>query len=435
MWLLLVYVIKELIIFNKAFIWIAVSWLKSDLRRTLLKLRYTIAVGWQKKQPRAEVYLALNDPYSFMLVQVLPDLARRFNIEFRLFLVHDNVPGMAANIGLWRNWSLLDANRLAEQYKLMAIDKKPKPEALITGQQLWQIKPKNLANAADIFRKTWFDEFDVHYQYSTPVINHQIKNQARQMSRGHYLPATIYFLGDWFWGVDRLDHFERRLLELGLGRDKERPLYQKNQLRFCPVNSEQAKAKALEVFVSIRSPYSYLGFMQARQLSEHYGIPLAIKPVLPMLMQGLPMPEIKQRYIFFDALREAKTLGIPFNGFADPLGDGVVNAYQVFAYARAQGKAEAYMEKVFEAVYVNNLNLADRANLALLCRELELDYQQAIEYGEHYDWQAWVDLHQAEMAEMGFWGVPCFRYHGVECWGQDRLWQIEQEIIDRIKSD
>ena len=299
---------------------------------------------------------------------------------------------------------------------------------------MWQLKPKSLANAVEIFRKTWSNDFDVHYQYSTPVINFQIKNQNRQMSKGHYLPATIYFLGDWFWGIDRLDHFEQRLYELNLGINEHQILFQKNQLLLNTAAIEPAEKKALdadavEVFVSIRSPYSYLGFKQAQQLSTHYGVPLAIKPVLPMMMQGLSMPEIKQRYIFIDAVREAKSLKIPFNGFVDPLGEGVVNTYKLFAYANAQGKAEAYMEKVFEAIYVRNLNLADKANIVLLCRELELDCQAAVEYALQHDWQEWVDLHQVEISEMEFWDVPCFRYRNANCWGQDRLWQIEQEII------
>ena len=36
---------------------------------------------------------------------------------------------------------------------------------------------------------------------------------------------------------------------------------------------------------------------------------------------------------------------------------------------------------------------------------------------------------------MGYWGVPCFVYEDSNCWGQDRLWQIEQAISNSIEEE
>ena len=38
------------------------------------------------------------------------------------------------------------------------------------------------------------------------------------------------------------------------------------------------------------------------------------------------------------------------------------------------------------------------------------------------------------MYECGLWGVPSFRYGAVSCWGQDRLWVIEEKVKKRVET-
>lgn len=61
-----------------------------------------------------------------------------------------------------------------------------------------------------------------------------------------------------------------------------------------------AANKTLELFYSFRSPYSQIIVRRARQLAKHYGVPLIIRPIMPMLMRGLPVSKNKSRYILFD---------------------------------------------------------------------------------------------------------------------------------------
>ena len=76
---------------------------------------------------------------------------------------------------------------------------------------------------------------------------------ALRQRLGHYLGATFYYGGEWYWGIDRLHHLERRLQTLGLahagvydvmfapGEDLQRP-----QMTRCPA--------PLDFFFSYRSP-------------------------------------------------------------------------------------------------------------------------------------------------------------------------------------
>lgn len=431
---------REWVIFTKIFTWFKVKLIRSDKRAWLLKLRYFTVPNWFRKTPVAEVYLALNDPYSFMLIQVLPELEQRFNIQFKLFLVYESVPGVTIDPKLMRTWAIKDANFIAEQYQLKKITQQPTQESLFTGQQMWQLRPKTLDNAWQLFQQTWLNEFDYYYHASTPVINYQIKNLMRLVKQGHYLPSSIFIAGQWFVGIDRLEHLEKRLADFGLAKDDSIAVYQKNKLVFAERPAKDSAADIadiadiadrpiLEAFISLRSPYSYIGLLQAEKLSQHYHIPLKIKPLLPLVMRGLTITENKQRYAVFDASREAKKLNIPFTGIADPLGQGIFNAFQIFSYAEQQNKELAFIKSAFKAIYVDGLNLSHKSVIESLCQQHEINYLQALEYNNEHDWQQWSDTNQSTLDGMGLWGAPCFRFQDVICWGQDRLAQIEQAII------
>lgn len=409
-------------------------WLKSYLRRWWRVFLYNFLPRTFNKKPKAEVYLALNDPSSFMLIQLLPDLAKRFDIEFELYLVYENT-NVPCDFSSWRKWLINNANLLARRYELISIEQIPQLNTLVTGQQWWQLKPKTIENALELFITVWTNKFDSHYAPSTPVINHQIKNQEKQSRRGHYQSATIFFSGEWYLGVERLDHLEHRLARLGLYKGLESIEYRYTQhhlkLEIDTARNAEDEKQPLDVYLSIRSPYSYLGWIQAKKISECYKVPLNINIVLPLIMRGVDISQDKQRYMLFDALREARVKNIPVGKFIDPAGQGVVNSYQLFPYAEKHGKAIEYIDALFEAVFVRGMDLAKTENLVHICQQIRLDYKAAIVFSKEHDWQQITDLHQTKLDNLGFWGVPCFTYDEVSCWGQDKLWQIEEKILNK----
>jgi len=53
------------------------------------------------------------------------------------------------------------------------------------------------------------------------------------------------------------------------------------------------------------------------------------------------------------------------------------------------------------------------------------------------DWESLLEDNLSEMLGAGLWGVPSFRVSGgtlteaAAWWGQDRIWQVENEIARR----
>ncbi len=413
-----------------------IKWLHSDLRRKLIVFRYFSLGRFLGRKADAEVYLALNDPHSFMLVQMLSRLQARYKLKFTVYFIWGALPGVTISPKFHRRWAIKDANLIADQYQLIKINTLPSILQLSTGQQEWQLLANNIENAEQVFLKTWCNEYREYFQASTPTITHQVKNQARLEDKGHYCAATIYFAGDWFIGVDRLCHFEHALCQFDLlsGAACEALFCNEiiqNVTEFNGTKTEPTvniTAKKLEVYLSLRSPYSYLGFVQAIALAHRYQLELAIKPVLPLMMRGASIPIAKQKYIYLDALREAKRLNIEFSGFVDPLGAGVINCYRMFAWAEKQGKGKEYMLACFRAVYVENIDLSVNEEIDNILDKLALDKIQAHVYQAEHDWQQWSDSNQRDLTALEFWGVPCFTLDNQSYWGQDRIPFLEKEI-------
>jgi len=386
------------------------------------------------KKAQAEVYLSLNDPHSFMLVQMLSRLAKNYRIDLKVLFIWGTLPGVTIAPKLYRQWALKDANLIAVQHQLVKITDEPTLAALTTGQQTWQLLLNTIENAEQIFINTWGNHYTEHFQTSTPTINHQVKNQTRLQAKGHYAPASIFFAGDWFVGVDRLYHFENKLLQLALMDNVTTGLVASIGLENA-VNSPnianqspRVTSEPLVIYISLRSPYSYLGFVQAISLAERSQLKLVIKPILPLLMRGASIPQVKQKYIYLDAVREAKRLGIEFTGFVDPLGDGVINAYRLFAWAQQEGKAVEYMLACFRAIYVDGIDLAITENVDNIFSNLALDVDAANAYQQEHDWQQWADLNQMSLSQLNYWGVPSFSFGEYSYWGQDRIALLEKEI-------
>lgn len=110
------------------------------------------------------------------------------------------------------------------------------------------------------------------------------------------MSAMLNYAGEWYWGLDRLDHLEKRLLQLGLGNGSE-VLFDKTYCDFCktaPLLAANSQHKKLTLYFSIRSPYSHLGLQQAIKLAQHYQLTFEVKPILPMVMRGLRVPDTKK---------------------------------------------------------------------------------------------------------------------------------------------
>jgi 2-hydroxychromene-2-carboxylate isomerase len=334
-----------------------------------------------------------SDPYSLLAVQFLPALRERYRIALVTHAVPPPDVSAAPDAARLAAWSRRDAVMLAAAYGLQG------SPAACGG-------PVVLNSAA------------------------MREGAALRARLGHYLGATFHFEGEWYWGVDRLHYLEERLTLQGLDRSAgAAPLAPGRDVTLAGPPGI-AKGHVLHMFLSFRSPYSYIALPRARALARHYGAELRLRFVLPMVMRGLPVPRAKRIYITLDTKREAERLGLPFGKIVDPVGKGVERGLAVLQRAISLGCGEAFALSFLQGVFAAGFDTASGPGLMALAARAGLGADDVAVALAEESWRGVAEANRAELLASGLWGVPCFRVDdGETVWGQDRLWVVEDMLL------
>ena len=330
-----------------------------------------------------------SDPYSQLLEKVLPRFKETYKIEVITHLVSPPDDGAAPEREKLIEYSKMDAMRLAKKAGV---------------------------------------DFDV--QDRPPATNTSVSD-ARREKLGHYLGGTLYYGGEWYWGLDRLHYLETRLTQLGVRKGGTGgPIYEPPT---TPVSSGNTGAE-LHWYLSFRSPYTAIVRDRVKALADTYGAELKLRFVLPMVMRGLPVPPNKKKYIPFDTAREARRLGVPFGRIMDPVGRPVELGYSLLPWARKQGRGYEFVNAFLSCVWSEGIYARSHKGLQKIVERAGLNWSEAQDIAGNEGWRAEAEANRLEMMERGIWGVPSFRVGDTVTWGQDRLWVIEHALQKQIKS-
>ncbi len=252
---------------------------------------------------------------------------------------------------------------------------------------------------------------------------------ARERKRlGHYLGGTFHFEGEWYWGLDRLGYLEDRLA--GIGWQEADHFVPRREATLQPATP--ARQPVLEAFISLRSPYSYIAMERLMALADAHKAALRLRPVLPMVMRGLPVPTAKRLYIVRDTKREAERLGVPFGLIADPVGRPAERVLAVTFHALKQGKGAAFAHSFLKGVFAEGIDAGTRSGLLKLCKRAGLKATDMDAALVDQSWREEAEANREALLALGIWGVPAFRVDDRPAhWGQDRLWAVEQEMLAR----
>ena len=158
-----------------------------------------------------------------------------------------------------------------------------------------------------------------------------------------------------------------------------------------------------------------------------------------MLMRGVPAPAAKQRYIITDAAREGRFYGVPLDRIVDPFGDPVKAAFNLYAGADALGQGMEFVTAYLSAAWQRGVDITTTAGLQQVAVEAGIDWQAMVDAAAKADWQTLLNDNLSALTSANLWGVPSFRISGGNnsepfvCWGQDRIWRVEDEIAQRVK--
>jgi len=400
---------------------------------------------FRRREPRAiELYYQVGDPYSYLLAQVLPRLRRRYPVDLRFLLAPppraDADPAPEARA----LYAVRDARLLAERFEvefpaeaaLPSADLVREANAILAakrsideqlevasavGDALWRGDAAAMATARqqagaapgrveDLLRDT----------------------DARRTALRHYLSGMLFYRGEWFWGLDRLHYLEARLGDECGEPAGDSVLHRRPAGRpTSETSADESRPRALDLFFSYRSPYSYLALERTFRLADRHGLDLTVKPVLPMVMRGMAVPSAKRIYIVLDCKREAERLGIPFGRICDPVGRGVERCLALQRRARELGLERDFLRSAARGIWAEALDVADDRDLRRAAERAGLSWSDCRRALADDSWRAEVDGNRDELMSLGLWGVPCFRFGRFTTWGQDRIEALEERIAHR----
>jgi 2-hydroxychromene-2-carboxylate isomerase len=372
-----------------------------------------------------------DDPYSHLAVQMLARLEQTYDLPFKACLVPPPLDSAAPDRERLSKWSLTDAHRLARAHGLSMPQSAIRPsEARISMAQealAAALEQPDFARIAEAIGEALWSADDAGlatFPRSPALPGMEAAAELRQQL-GHYLGAVFHYDGQWHWGPDRLHYLEAQLAgQRRPGTEPVARLLQESD------RTDVHSPVTLDFFLSFRSPYTYLAARRARALASRYGATFRLRPVLPMVMRGLPVPREKQVYIVRDCWREAMRMGIAFGRSVDPVGLGVERGMGVLARAMSLGKGEDFAESFLAGAFSEAIDATTDEGLMAMASRAGLS-EADVKAGLADDaWRAVAEANRQELLSMDLWGVPSFRVGDLPGhWGQDRLWAVEQDLI------
>ncbi|TWC01079.1 2-hydroxychromene-2-carboxylate isomerase [Bradyrhizobium macuxiense] len=214
----------------------------------------------------------------------------------------------------------------------------------------------------------------------------------------------------------------------------------------------------VDLFISFRSPYSYLALPKTLKMVDDYDVAVNLRPVYPLAVRvpGFFKKTNPQfaRYVVLDSSRVAKHENIPFRfPRPDPIVQDMttldVAEHQPYihrltrlgAAAQLEGRSLAFTSAISRVLWDGSVQgwnegdhlarAADAAgfDLAAMDEAIATDpdrYEQVIKGNE--------EAHAAS----GHWGVPTFVFAGEPFFGQDRIdlliWRMESKGLTRRRA-
>ena len=392
-----------------------------------------------------EYFHQVDDGYSHLAAQALAALAERYDIDLQCHLVDGPAGANAPEPELLVNLSRYDASKIAPHYKLDFPENLDAPtvtllklarsilanlnnqdfvaHAATVGHALWSGSEVALQELGKVHGFSSLEEEKAKYE----------NGNTRRDSLKHYSGAMFYYGGEWYWGIDRLYHLEQRLSDLGADRQPNTAVIMPKQ----EVKAGQLRdngSLTLEVFASVRSPYTAMIFDRALELAKTTGVTLQVRPILPMVMRGVSATREKGIYIFSDAAREARASNVPFGQFYDPIGEPSRRCFSLYPWACTQGKGNELLSSFLSAAFAEGVNTNKEDGLRYVVEKAGLEWASAKQVVGQNGWQDTLEENRLAMYESGLWGAPSFRLLDrnnkvvLALWGQDRLWLVAKEI-------
>jgi len=186
--------------------------------------------------------------------------------------------------------------------------------------------------------------------------------------------------------------------------------------------------KTLEFFFDFGSPTTYLAHTQLPKLARETGAEVRYRPMLlggVFKATGNASPvtvPAKGRWMGADMARHAALYGVPFAFNPHfPINTLTLMRGAVGLQVRQPGSFAAYVDAVFQAMWVQPRNLGEPAEVAAVVSSVGIAPEAFMALVADAEVKAALVANTEEAAQRGVFGAPSFFVDGELHFGQDRL--------------
>ena len=402
----------------------------------------------EENRPHEILYFhKVDDPYSHLTIHYIDKIKSSFDVIIKPILVGEENPEAVHEPSLYSIYCLEDAKRIAPFYDVDLSAKSYPDKELIdySNSILASVEEEDFAEIAKKVssalwtgNKQFLATLKTQYPSTQSEVIEKLEfgNKIRN-EKGYYFGSAFYYEKELYWGVDRLHHLEDRLIDLGVKTDSTNDSICFPNLK-APLTLDSEKKINLSYYPSLNSPYTYASAKRVREIRDEYPVNLITKPVLPMLMRKMTIPDYKGKYIISDAAREARKYGYPMGSIYSPIGKPARKAYSLFPAVDEAGKGFEYIDELLRASFYEGINIGEDDYLQSLITNLDLDWSLIKKDLNSRKWKKVLDDNLKDMYAGNCWGVPSFKITDIDgnnpftVWGQDRMWLLKEEINKRL---
>ena len=327
------------------------------------------------------IHLRLDDVYSYLAVQQLPQLEEILSPELKPLkvIISDQraEPPNQMSFDEWQHYCLNDAKILSKQHRFSFHEtpELPTADALKQAETILRNTPLRgqdfLYLLEDVFHMLWQKQNGkLRTLYAMASRHHQEQHFPERIFNDDAVLASYFQLGDrQYHAVDDLLRLTRRLKQQKLFTDN--PIFLINHIDWREhlisdaeeLNEIQALDPELDLYVALEDPISWLLLAYIKEeLADYYNIQLN---VYPLSYHG------RDGFDWSLATRLSKRTEIKFTPFCRPTQAATLAMAQLFYSVPEEQRIDA-MYRILKAVWTQGKDLSFKSHFDQLMQELEI---------------------------------------------------------------
>ena len=184
--------------------------------------------------------------------------------------------------------------------------------------------------------------------------------------------------------------------------------------------------KSFEFYFDFGSPYTFLAHKEIRKIEKENSIKIKYMPILlDVLLKSVGVKAnadipIKAKYMIKDCKlwAEKKNVVFKFNNYFPIV---TLNLMRCVLVAEKKGFAQNFINKVFDAIWEDGLNLNDNIIVEKLLKNIGINPKTFVMESVDNKIKDELKKRTDEAYKKGIFGSPSFIVNNKIFWGQDRL--------------